>query len=75
MKGKRVCDEQEETEKAITNMEEEEEEKWHDLTTKADRRENLGKIRSNIGWSIRQKIVAAVFVVVVIAIFNISLAS
>lgn len=49
MKGKRVCDEQEETEKAITNMEEEEEEKWHDLTTKADRRENLGKIRSNIG--------------------------
>lgn len=74
MKGKRVCDEQEETEKAITNMEEEEE-KWHDLTTKADRRENLGKIRSNIGWSIRQKIVAAVFVIVVIAIFNISLAS
>ena len=74
MKGKRVCDEQEETEKAITNMEEEEE-KWHDLTTKADRRENLGKIRSNIGWGIRQKIVAAVFVVVVIAIFNISLAS
>ena len=48
MKGKRVCDEQEETEKAITNMEEEEE-KGHDLTTKADRRENLGKIRSNIG--------------------------
>ena len=75
MKGKRVCDEQEETEKAITNMEEEEEEKWHDLTTKADRRENLGKIRSNIGWSIRQKIVTAVFVIVVIAIFNISLAS